>query len=180
MDGRIDAILDGGPCQVGVESTVITLATNPPRLLRPGGITLEQLESVLGPVEVDPAVTQPLAEGVKVASPGMKYKHYAPKAHVIMVKGTFEAYCALVNSQKEPGVAALCFDGEESFLQVPCISYGTREDAASQAHEIFEALRQLDEIGAKTVYARAPSPTGVGLAVYNRLIRAAGFAVMEV
>lgn len=180
MDGRIDAILDGGPCQVGVESTVITLATNPPRLLRPGGITLEQLESVLGPVEVDPAVTQPLAEGVKVASPGMKYKHYAPKVHVIMVKGTFEAYCALVNSQKEPGVAALCFDGEESFLQVPCISYGTREDAASQAHEIFEALRQLDEIGAKTVYARAPSPTGVGLAVYNRLIRAAGFAVMEV
>ncbi len=180
MDGRIDAILDGGPCRVGVESTVVTLATNPPRLLRPGGITLEQLESVLGPVEVDPAVTHPLAEGVKVASPGMKYKHYAPKAHVIMVKGPFDAYCALVNQQQESGVAALCFDGEESFLHVPCVPYGTREDAASQAHEIFEALRQLDEIGAKIVYARAPSPTGVGLAVYNRLIRAAGFDVMEV
>ena len=139
MDGRIDAILDGGPCRVGVESTVVTLATNPPRLLRPGGITLEQLESVLGPVEVDPAVTHPLAEGVKVASPGMKYKHYAPKAHVIMVKGPFDAYCALVNQQQESGVAALCFDGEESFLHVPCVPYGTREDAASQAHGDFRS-----------------------------------------
>ncbi len=87
LSGKIDAVLDGGPCGVGVESTVITLATNPPRLLRPGGITLEQLRAVLGTVEMDDAVLHPLKEGVRAVSPGMKYKHYSPKANVIILKG---------------------------------------------------------------------------------------------
>lgn len=180
MDGRIDAIVDGGPCCVGVESTVVTLATCPPRLLRPGGITLEQLKAVLGEVVVDPAVTQPLEEGKEAASPGMKYKHYAPKAHVMIVKGTLADYCRFVNSHNRPGTAALCFAGEEKLLEVPCVTYGSETDAAKQAHDLFDALRRLDEIGAKTVYARSPGQEGVGLAVYNRLIRAAGFEVLEV
>ncbi|HIY28579.1 MAG TPA: threonylcarbamoyl-AMP synthase [Firmicutes bacterium] len=180
MDGRIDAIVDGGPCQVGVESTVITLATDPPRLLRPGGITLEQLREALGRVDMDEAVLNPLKEGEKAASPGMKYKHYAPKAHVIIVDGPYEAYCRFVNRHKGPGVAAMCYNGDEKALEVPAVCYGGREDYAEQARELFDALRELDEMGAQTVFARCPEPRGVGLAVYNRLIRAAGFEVLHI
>lgn len=180
LSGKIEAVLDGGACGVGVESTVVTLATNPPRLLRPGGITLEQLRAVLGEVELDPAVLHPLAAGVRAASPGMKYKHYSPKANVVILDGDFEAYKAYVNTHAVPGVAALCYNGDEQGLNVPAVCYGGEEDCGEQARELFDALRRLDEMQAKTVYARCPEPKGVGLAVYNRLIRAAGFEVLSV
>lgn len=180
LSGKIEAVLDGGACGVGVESTVVTLATNPPRLLRPGGITLEQLRAVLGEVELDPAVLHPLAAGVRAASPGMKYKHYSPKANVVILDGDFEAYKAYVNTHAAPGVAALCYNGDEQGLNVPAVCYGGEEDCGEQARELFDALRRLDEMQAKTVYARCPEPKGVGLAVYNRLIRAAGFEVLSV
>lgn len=179
LAGKIEAVLDGGPCGVGVESTVLTLATNPPRLLRPGGVTLEQLRSVLGKVDMDSAVLNPLKEGVKAASPGMKYKHYSPKANVIILEGSFEAYRNYVNTHCEEGTVALCYNGEGKELKVPCVCYGGEQNGSQQAHELFEALRRLDEMNAKTVYARCPEPTGVGLAVYNRLIRAAGFEVLH-
>lgn len=179
LDGRIEAILDGGSCGVGVESTVISLAGERPRLLRPGGVTLEQLRQVLGNVEMDPAVLNPLPEGTKAASPGMKYKHYAPKAKVIILKGDFEQYREYVNAHAQAGTAAMCFDGEETELHVPCVPYGGREDDEEQAQALFGALRELDAIGAKTVYARCPRSDGVGLAVYNRLLRAAGFEVLN-
>lgn len=180
MQGRIDAVLDGGPCEVGVESTVVTLAGERPRLLRPGGITLEQLQAVLGPVDVDEAVLNRLPEGETAASPGMKYKHYAPNARVIIIKGTSGQYAAYVNSHAAPGVAALCYKEEEPMLQVPCISYGGQGDDRALAHELFRALRAFDDdAGVKLVYARCPEPTGLGMAVYNRLIRAAGFEVLQ-
>lgn len=179
LSGKIEAVLDGGACGVGVESTVLTLATNPPRLLRPGGVTLEQLRSVLGNVEMDSAVLNPLQEGVKVASPGMKYKHYSPKANVIILEGSFEAYKNYVNRHNTEGTAALCYDGEDAELKVPAICYGGEQDGSQQARELFEALRRLDQMNARTVYARCPEPKGVGLAVYNRLIRAAGFEVLR-
>ncbi len=180
MDGRIDAILDGGPCGVGVESTVLTLAEETPRLLRPGGVTLEMLQRVIGPVQVDPAVLHKLEEGAKAASPGMKYKHYAPKARVILVKGSAQQYRGFVNGKKAPGVGALCCDEDQAFLQVPCVPYGGENDSDSQARELFDALRALDEQEEiNTVYARCPAPEGVGMAVYNRLIRAAGFEVIS-
>ena len=179
MAGKIEAVLDGGPCSVGVESTVITLATDPPRLLRPGGVTLEELRGVLGNVEMDQAVLNPLKEGVKASSPGMKYKHYSPKANVILVEGSFEQYQNYVNSQKADGVMALCYGTEGKNLEVPCVSYGEEEDYREQARKLFDALRELDEKNAHTVYARCPKPEGVGLAVYNRLIRAAGFEVIR-
>ena len=94
MEGRIAAVVDGGPCAVGVESTVVDLSGETPRLLRPGGVTLEMLEAVAGPVDVDEAVTHALREGAAAASPGMKYKHYAPAAHVVLVKGSPAAYAA--------------------------------------------------------------------------------------
>ena len=179
LDGKIEAVVDGGPCGVGVESTVITLACNPPRLLRPGGITLEQLRSVLGTVEMDSAVLHPLKEGVRASSPGMKYKHYSPKANVIIIDGRFDAYRNYVNSHDGDGTAALCYSGEDAELTVPTVCYGGEYDYGEQARELFDALRRLDEIHAKTVYARCPEPEGVGLAVYNRLIRAAGFEVLH-
>lgn len=180
LKGRIEAVLDGGECGVGVESTVVSLACNPPRLLRPGGITLEQLEAVLGPVFVDPAVTHPLAEGAKAASPGMKYKHYAPRVPVKIVEGSGEAYIRFVNGRACEGAAALCYDGDASELRVPFVCYGQEDDPERQARELFDALRRLDELDAKIVYARCPPPEGVGLAVYNRLIRAAGFEVIHI
>lgn len=176
--GRIDAIVDGGSCQVGVESTVITLAEGMPKLLRPGGITLEQLESVLGKVEVDHAVLHRLEDGAKASSPGMKYKHYAPKARVILVKGA--GYVDYVNSHAGKGVAALCYQEDGPLLHIPYVSFGAADDDSSQAQKLFDALRRLDEEGAAVVYARCPHTDGMGMAVYNRLIRAAGFEVLSI
>ena len=109
----------------------------------------------------------------------MKYKHYAPKARVIIVKGKQKAFLSYVNSHAAEGVFALCFAGEEKLLQVPCVVYGAQHDDLSQAHSLFTSLRRLDDLGAQTVYARCPSLEGVGLAVYNRLLRAAAFEVIE-
>ncbi|MBC8570164.1 L-threonylcarbamoyladenylate synthase [Zongyangia hominis] len=179
MMGRVDAIVDSGPCQVGVESTVITLAEGKPRLLRPGGVTVEALRRVLGEVEVDPAVLHQLEAGAKASSPGMKYKHYAPKAHVIILDGTLEQFVSYVETHKRGRTAALCFAGEESALPVRAFPYGKKDDPETQAKELFDRLRELDDAGEETVYARCPGKEGMGLAVYNRLIRAAGFEVVK-
>lgn len=179
MTGRIDAVLDAGECRVGVESTVVTLATAVPRLLRPGGVTLEQLEAVLGHVDVDEAVFARLQEGGAAASPGMKYKHYAPKADVILIKSGFPAYKRYVEAAADTGVYALCFDGEETALSVPAVTYGDAQADTAQAHNLFNALRRLDDLGAGRVYVRCPHRTGVGMAVYNRLIRAAAYQVID-
>lgn len=179
MNGKIDAVVDGGACEVGVESTVITLATEIPRVLRPGGVTVEQLREVIGEVEVDPAVTSKLAEGEKAASPGMKYKHYAPKVKVVLLKCSDSEYINYVNSKGEHA-AALCCDEDIPLLSVRCFPLGKRGDFATHAQRLFEELRQLDEYPELEVaYARLPSTDGVGLAVYNRLIRAAGFEVID-
>lgn len=179
MEGRIAAVVDGGECRVGLESTVVDLSgPTPPRLLRPGGVTPEMLEKAAGPIEIDPAVTHALKEGAVAASPGMKYKHYAPKAKVILIKGGDAAYTSYVNETAGAGEAALCFEEQVPGLRVPAVAYGHREDPASQAHGLFDALRRLDELGIQTAYAASPSEHGVGLAVYNRLLRAAGFQVV--
>lgn len=179
MDGRIAAVVDGGACEVGVESTVVDVTGDRVRVLRPGAVTVEMLTQVVGKVEVDDAVTHELQAGATVSSPGMKYKHYAPNAHVVLVKGTPAAYTAYVNEHAADGVMALCFDGEETNLTVPFLTYGARADHAAQAQQLFEALRLLDERHASVAYTACPSPDGIGLAVYNRLLRAAGFEVIE-
>ncbi len=180
MRGRIDAVLDGGECNFGVESTVVTLATEIPRLLRPGAVTPEELREVLGEIEIDDAVMGRLREGVKAASPGMKYKHYSPKAEITIVRGTLEEFIRYVSRAGESSQTfALCFDGEESEIPLECVTYGRSDDSLTQSHRLFTALRELDEKGAKKVYARCPSTEGVGMAVYNRLLRAAGFSVID-
>ncbi len=177
LDSRIDAAIDGGECSVGVESTVITLVTQPPTLLRPGGITVEQLESVLGKIAVSSAVTEKLKDGEKAESPGMKYKHYAPKARVTIVRGDFEKYKSFMLAQKIPA-CAVCFSGEGKYFE-NAVEYGAENDGASQAHGLFEALREVDESGCENAFVRCPSADGVGLAVYNRLIRSAAFRVIN-
>lgn len=180
LNGRIDAIVDGGECLVGVESTVITLAGDKPRLLRPGGITHEMLCKVLGEVEIDDAVLHKLAQGQRVLSPGMKYKHYAPKANVILLKGENDEFIKYVNKKSDNETAAICFEEDEKSLCCKTVIIGKSTDYETQAHRLFDCLRLIDknkEI--KTVYAHCPKTDGVGLALYNRLIRAAGFEVID-
>lgn len=180
MNGRIPLIIDGGECDAGVESTVISTLTDAPIILRPGVITKEMIEKVLGKkVEIAKAVTEGVKKEEKVLSPGMKYKHYAPNADVIILKGSLEKYAKYVNEHKEDGTFALCFDDEQQYLDVPAISYGHITSPKEQAHELFTALRELDKQNAKIVYARCPEMTGVSLAVYNRLIRSAGFKIID-
>ena len=179
MDGRLPLILDGGESAVGVESTVVSVIGEHPMLLRPGYITKEQMEAVLGEeVLVSPAILEKLKDGEVARSPGMKYKHYAPKAQVTILRWDFEAYRRYVTEHAEEGVWALCFDGEGAQLPVPFIEYGRNHDGVTQAHHLFTALRDLDRHGARVVYARCPEQDGVSMAVYNRLIRAAAFRVV--
>lgn len=178
MNGKIHAVLDGGHCSVGLESTVITVATDVPRLLRPGGITVEQLEAVIGEIEIDDAVLNKLQDNEKATSPGMKYKHYAPKAKVVLLKG--ESFADFVNKNADENTMALCYDEDIENLTAKVYSLGGKENYEAQAQRLFDALRGIDENpNIKLVYARCPETEGVGMAVYNRLIRAAGFEVKD-
>ncbi|MBO5912508.1 MAG: threonylcarbamoyl-AMP synthase, partial [Clostridia bacterium] len=178
LDGKIDAVIVSDKCDVCLESTVISLCCEPPRLLRPGGVTLEQLQEMLPDIVVDKAVLAQPEKGKPVASPGMKYKHYSPKARVIMLDGEFEDFKNYVADHTDDGTFALVFEGEEQELSVPCVSFGHKDDELEQAAVLFDALRELDSCGCKVCYARVPQKSGVGLAVYNRLIRAAAFEVV--
>ena len=175
MDGRIPLIIDGGSCEIGVESTVISFSEDPPRLLRPGGVTLEEMTAVIGEIVVDDAVLNKLEEGAIASSPGMKYKHYAPTADITIIKSDFDTFKSLC--ENEENVTALCFDNENVDLSCPSVTYGNKDDGFSQSARLFDALRELDEMGATKVYARCPETKGMGLAVYNRLIRASGFKI---
>ncbi len=179
LDGRIDAVVVSEKCEVGVESTVVTLCTNPPRLLRPGGVTVEQLREILPDIVVDRAVLAEPEKGKPVASPGMKYKHYSPKARVVMLEGDLGKFADYVNKNKGDGVFALVYEGEESLFEVETLSFGKKDDYNEQAAVLFDALRELDRRGCKLCFARVPQKSGVGLAVYNRLIRAAAFEVIS-
>lgn len=180
MDGRIPLILDGGPCEVGVESTVLSLA-GMPTVLRPGAITPEDIAAVLGkPVALANAVYHPPDEGEAPQSPGTKYRHYAPKADVWLLEGDMPAFTRFLHDLPDKtGVWALCHEGEGESLPVPSLAFGRRGDLPSQAAALFGALRRLDENGAQTVYALAPTKKGMGLAVYDRLLRAAAFKVKK-
>ncbi len=175
LETRVDAIVISNDCEVGVESTVVSLCTNPPRLLRPGAVTVEQLEAVLGEIVIDKAVTAEPQKGEAVASPGMKYKHYSPKTEVILIRGTAEQYRDFVNSKRQENAVALCFQEDSDGIEIPTLTYGKADDEMSLANGIFAALRNLDSLDADVAYAHSPELSGVGLAVYNRLIRAAAF-----
>ncbi len=179
-DGKIDAIVDGGPCRVGVESTIVDLSEERPRLLRPGGITPEQLLAVLGDLEIDKAVTQQLSKDTVVKAPGMKYKHYAPQAEVIIVAGSREAASRYIHKRITPKDRVLCFDEElTSYADCNPLSYGSESDPATLSAGLFAALRELDSPQVSKIYARCPVGGGIAYAVHNRLKKAAGFRIVD-
>ena len=181
MEGRIDAIVDGGPCGVGVESTIIDLTVTPPRLLRPGGLPLEELEEVLGEITVDKAVLSPLAAGEKPRAPGMKYRHYAPKAPVTVVTGPGEGTARYIRERAGEHTGDICFDEfAESFPNCVVEPIGSYADKAEQARRVFEALRAFDGTAVTAIYAQCPGDAGLGLAVANRLKKAAGFQIVDI
>lgn len=185
MDGKIDAIVDGGACQVGVESTIVDLTCTPPRMLRPGGITLEQLQDVLGEVEVDAAVVRLMEAGERPKAPGMKYRHYAPQAPVTVVAGDAEKSARYIAEHAGSEDGIICFDEFSAMLQGDhtgrtVMRLGSVEDKAEQARHIFEALRAFDHTDVRVIWAQCPDTAGIGLAVANRLNKAAGFHIVEV
>ena len=180
MDGRIDGVVDGGPCRVGVESTIIDLTCTPPRLLRPGGVTPEELRALLGELDIDRAVLGQIANDAVVRAPGMKYKHYAPSAEVYIISGSSEAAARYIRRRFGPGDAVLCF-AEELPLYDGCnpTAYGSENDVRTLSAGLFAALRDLDRPDIRTIYARCPEGGGVAYAVGNRLKKAAAFRVVD-
>ncbi len=179
-DGRIAAIVDGGPCRVGVESTIVDLTEKPARLLRPGGITAQQLEEVLGQIVVDKAVTAQIDKDAVVKAPGMKYRHYAPAEPVVIVAGSREKAAAYIRRHFIPGDRVLCFE-EELALYEGCdpLAYGQEADVNTLSAGLFGALRELDDPAIHQVYARCPDGDGVAWAVQNRLKKAAAFHIVD-
>ena len=179
-DGRIAAVVDGGPCRVGVESTIVDLTEDRPRLLRPGGVTPEQLLEVLGDLIVDRAVTAQIDKDAVVKAPGMKYKHYAPQSEVIIVSGSREAAASYIHRHYGPGDRVLCFR-EELALYEGCgpLAYGSEADVNTLSAGLFAALRELDKPEIPHVYARCPVGGGVAYAVQNRLKKAAAFHIVD-
>ncbi|MGN8888875.1 L-threonylcarbamoyladenylate synthase [Dysosmobacter sp. HCP28S3_G4] len=180
MNGKIDGIVDGGPCAVGVESTILDLTCDPPRLLRPGGLPLEELENVLGKVEVDKAVTMPLTEGEKPKAPGMKYRHYAPQAPVTVVTGAPEKSAQEIKRRLTEGAGVICFDEYAPLFPGHEVhTLGPSGDKQAQAQRVFDALRTFDGSGVSEIFAQCPDNRGLGLAINNRLKKAAGFHVVD-
>ena len=179
-DGKIAAVVDGGPCRVGVESTIVDLTEERPRLLRPGGITPEQLMEVLGDLVVDKAVTAQIDKDEVVKAPGMKYKHYAPQSEVVIVSGSREKAASYIKAHFVPGDRVLCFE-EELPLYEGCnpLSYGQEADVNTLSAGLFAALRELDDPSIHQVYARCPVGGGVAYAVQNRLKKAAAFHIID-
>ena len=177
MDSKIDAVVISDQCSVGVESTVILLANGQKRLLRPGGITVEMLTSVIGNIDIDDAVLTDSVTG-KVSSPGMKYKHYSPNTNIVLVNGSTDQFVKFITNQTG-SIAAICYEEDCDKIEIPLITYGNIKNEASLAQGIFDALRKVDNLNVKTAYVHAPNKNGIGLAVYNRLLRAAAFEVID-
>ncbi len=174
----IEGVVDGGPCVVGVESTVLDLTCDPPRLLRPGGLPVEDMERLIGHIDVDKSI-----HGAKVdrpGAPGMKYRHYAPKAPVTVITGAPEASAREIERWLGPTSGVICFDeyagrfaGHEVHPLGPC------GDKQIQAQRLFDALRTFDGTGVTEIFAQCPDNHGLGLAINNRLKKAAGFHILE-
>ena len=179
-NGKIDCVVDGGPCKVGVESTIVDLTEERPRLLRPGGIGPEQLLEVLGDLVVDKAVTAQLSNDDIVKAPGMKYRHYAPQCQVVIVAGSRDSAHRYIETHFAPGDRVLCFKEELPLYEgFSPLAYGEEADPATLSAGLFSALRELDRQEIGTVYARCPEGGGIAYAVQNRLKKAAAFQIVN-
>ena len=182
MNGKIDAIIDGGECDIGLESTIVKIKDNTLTLLRPGAITDDALRCVCENVEIAAAVTGSLSENERPLSPGMKYKHYAPTVPLVLLEGERDKVMTFLhNAQNAERCAILCYHEELDELRFErIIDIGAEDDLATQARRLFSALRDADKLDCDVIYAHLPSAHGMGLALYNRLIRAAAHTVKHV
>jgi len=186
LSGRVDVIIDGGVCDIGLESTIVSINRDGQGayliLLRPGGITYDALTCVCDRVEIARAVLEQLAKDEKPLSPGMKYRHYAPKAPLVLLDGEAEDVLAYLQKAQESEICAiLCYDEEIPLLQGErLLPVGKRGDVAAHAKALFTKLREADNTDAAIIYAHLPDRSGLGLALYNRMIRAAAHTVRRV
>lgn len=179
LKGKIPLILDGGACTVGIESTVISFCCEAPTILRPGIISLEDIKERVPDAVMSEYAVEPVVEGGQVSSPGLKHRHYSPKAAVTLVRGELSEFADYVAERRGAGVFAMCFSGEQDAISIPSVEYGARDDYAAQARCLYATLRTLDMLDAQCIYVRCPEMSDRALPVYNRLIRAAGFEVVE-
>lgn len=185
MSGRVDVIIDGGSCSFGLESTIVKINDDGSlTLLRPGEITIDDLLKVVSKVTVADAVTDKLKEGEVVLSPGMKYRHYAPSAPLELLDGDSESIIDYVKRDGFDNIAIICYEEdcrlfEDAFQNARCYSFGKRNDEKEQAHLLFSILRDADKENFDKIYAPLPKTDGVGLALYNRMIRAAAHKIIK-
>lgn len=187
MDGKIDAIIDGGMCEIGLESTVIDASKDVPVILRPGGVTPEDVKKVCGSVRIDPAIMKKPAVDLRPIAPGMKYKHYAPDADLYIVSGDMTNVVKKIRSLaakdisagKKVGIMATAQSYPQYSKSCKIISLGNRENKMMIAENLFNALREFDTTGVDIIYAESVNQQGIGLAIMNRLIKAAGFKVIN-
>ena len=182
LDGRVDVIIDGGDCDIGLESTIIRLDGDDAVLLRPGAVTADALLCVCASVTVAPSVLEELSKNERPLSPGMKYRHYAPEVPLVLLEGSDENVIAfLKEEQKARNCAILCYSEEVDILRdANTIDLGRSDDPETQARKLFTALRDADKLGVDIIYAHLPSKDGIGLALYNRMIRAAAHTIRKV
>ena len=182
MSGRIDAIIDGGEAQIGLESTIVKIEGDKLIMLRPGAVTADALECVCESVEIAAAVTETLGENERPLSPGMKYRHYAPTAPLVLIDGEADRVTRFfAEAQKKERCVIICYSEELEALDAErTIDIGGRDELDVQAQRLFGALREADGFGADIIYAHLPIQSGIGLALYNRLIRAATHTVKKI
>lgn len=179
MNGRIEMIIDGGECAIGVESTVVALTENGCTVLRPGDITPRELSAAVGDVFVAEAVVDPSAAGDRPQSPGMKYKHYAPTSRLVLIEGDDKAFADFVNASEERCAVLSYTENIGDFTRAFVMDAGSKNNASEQMHKLFSLLRDSDEANADVIYAHLPPKSDEYLALYNRIIRAAGCEVIH-
>ena len=186
LSGRIEMILDGGQAVIGLESTIVDMSVEPPVILRPGAVTEEMMEAVIGPLEVDKAIIAP-DSGVKPKAPGMKYRHYAPRADLAVVEGSTEAVIAAINQLAEEAeaegkrVGIIATDEtKDRYPKGLVLSLGARKHEEEIAQHLFEVLRDFDETDVDCIYSEAFDEASIGPAIMNRLLKAAGHKVIQV
>lgn len=188
LDGRIDMILDGGAVGIGLESTIVDLSTGVPTILRPGYITGEMLEDVLGEVQVDPAIlSQKMNPNIVAKAPGMKYRHYAPKGQMTIIEGdtgkVVDEINRLVKEKTDEGCSVAVIATEETkdaYARANVRSVGSRATEGSIAAGLYDILREMDHIGAEYIYAESFEKDTLGKAIMNRMLKAAAYHVIKV
>lgn len=180
LNGRVNVIIDGGDCEIGLESTIIRLDGTCATLLRPGAITADALQCVCESVTVAPSVLEELKKDERPLSPGMKYRHYAPESPLVLLDGTRERVLEFLKKETKR-CAVLCYTEDVPHLEnCKVLDIGMADDKETQARTLFTALRDADKLGVDVIYAHLPSKDGIGLALYNRMIRAAAHTIRKV